>query len=505
MAKFNNTNRGINSKTDTTNKDGFASFSRDSFKQEVASIVLNTMLNGNSFYETEAERIQNIETMIANDPDTYGEFLAKAMVYTRNEGNLRSISHLMGTLLTEKVKGQTFMKPALVKSMIRPDDAEEMVALWNTRNPGKMIPNSLRKAIKISLENKWDAYQLRKYFGSGSVKVSNLINISHPTPKDEAQRVMFKQALEGTLPNISTAQTVNADSTGEDRAQAYGKMLAERKLGYMAALKNIKNILESGASDETITNLVGLLENENAVLKSRLLPFRFVQAYNIVDSMTMDRIKAKRILKAIEQGFIYSAKNIPIVEDGESIALLLDESASMGGMWSSAKGDKAPFEIGKTLMASMLVGLDKDKTLGYLWADSAREVSVDGSPMEFIKRTTTRGGGTNLGQAIDLLIKSRTFVDKLVIFTDMQQNSIGGGWSGGKDFNNMIKDYRKINPNVKVLFWNLEGYGGGTPMKLTNGVLEVAGFSDNMLSVIPKMWKDKDALIKEIEAIKLVA
>jgi len=501
MGKFNTTNRKVNSRPDTENKEGFEAFSRDSFKQEVASIVLNTMLNGNSFYETEAERIQNIETFIAKDPDKYGEFLAKAMVYTRNEGNLRSVSHLMGTLLTEKVKGKSFIKNAIYKTAIRPDDLTEMVALWNQRNPGKMIPNAMRKAIKMTLENKFDGYQLKKYFGTGSVKVSNLINLAHPKPKDEDQRLMFKQALEGKLPKIQTAQTVNSGATSEGRAEMYGQMLKERKLGYMAALKNIKNILEAGATEETIDNLVSLLKNENAVLKSRLLPFRFVQAYNIVDDIDMDKIKAKRILKAIEQGFIYSAKNIPIVEEGESVALLLDESASMGGMWSKNKGDKAPFNIGKTLMASMLVGLDKDKTLGYLWADKAREVSVDGSPMEFIKRTKTKGGGTDLGQAIFLLIKSKTFVDKLVIFTDMQENEIGYGW--GKTFNQMIEDYRKINPNVKVLFWNLEGYGDGTPMKLNDNVLEVAGFSDNMLSVIPKIWKNKNALIEEIEAVQL--
>jgi hypothetical protein len=281
-------------------------------------------------------------------------------------------------------------------------------------------------------------------------------------------------------------------------------MLKERKLGYMAALKNIKNILEAGADDETVTALVDLLENEKAVLKSRLLPFRFTQAYAVVDGMNIDRIKAKRILKAIERGFIYSAKNIPIVEEGESIALLLDESGSMGGWHGDPIDAKTPFGIGKTLMASMLVGLDKEKTLGYFWADNAREVSVDGSPMEFIKRNQTQGGGTNLGQAIDLLIMSKTFVDKLVIFTDMQQNSIGNSWGcNGKDFNSMIKDYRKINPDVKVLFWNLQGYGGGTPMKLNDRVLEVAGFSDNMLSVIPKMWKDKNALVREIEAVSL--
>ncbi len=42
-------------------------------------------------------------------------------------------------------------------------------------------------------------------------------------------------------------------------------------------------------------------------------------------------------------------------------------------------------------------------------------------------------------------------------------------------------------------------------MKLDHDILEVAGFSDKMLDVVAKMFKysDKDALVKEIEAVKL--
>ena len=504
MGKFNKTTRGINSTPDTVNMDGFQAFSRSDKKQELASIILNSMLNGDSYYQTENSRIESIEKILKEVISEDPVFATKAMVYVRNEGNLRSVSHLMGNVLVEEIKGKQFLKNALAKSMVRPDDATEMVALWNSRHSGTMIPNSLRKAIKFSLENKWDAYQLKKYYGNGSVKVSNLINIAHPKPKDEAQRVTFKQALEGKLPKIQTAQTINAGTTGEDRAEAFGKLLIEGKLGYMAALKNIKNILEAGVTDEVVDALVSLLSNERAVLNSRVLPFRFTQAYGVVSSLGIDKFKIKKVLCAIEQGFVYSSKNISIEEEEESIAILLDESGSMGGFWGSEENyltSKTPFMVGKTLMASMLVGLDKEKTLGYLWADSAREVSIDRSPMDFIKNTNTKGGGTNLGAAIDDLIRTKTKVDKIVIFTDMQQNSIGG-W-GSKTFQECVSDYRKINPNVKILFWNLEGYGGGTPMRLNDNVLEVTGFSDKMLSVIPKIWKDKDALVKEIEAIDL--
>jgi 60 kDa SS-A/Ro ribonucleoprotein len=506
MSKFNNTTTA-GRKPDSVNMAGGVSYSRDNIKQEIATVVLNSMINGDSYYEKETDRLARVEALISNSD--VSEFVAKAMIYTRNEGNLRSISHYMAGILAENVKGSSYLRSAITKTLVRPDDMTEILSLWNSRNKGKMLPNSVRRAFKDALETKFDAYQMKKYAGERSeVKLRDVVKLTHPSPKRFEDQEIFKKVIEGTLENIATAQTVNAGSTGEARAQNYKVMLANRKLGYMAALKNMKNIIEAGADSETINMLCSLLRNEKACLNSRVLPFRFTQAYSMVEKIDMDRIDNKKLLQAIEDGFIISARNVPIVEQGERVALLLDESGSMGGFYGSESDmtSTQPFMIGKTLMASMLCGLDKANTVGYLWADRAREISVDEKPMSFIKNTNTQGGGTDVWAAIKGLIDSKTVVDKLVIFTDMQMYDIGRGWgSNRKEFKDMVKEYRKINPKVKVLFWNLQGYNGGTPMKLDHDILEVAGFSDKMLDVVAKMFKysDKDALVKEIEAVKL--
>ena len=81
----------------------------------------------------------------------------------------------------------------------------------------------------------------------------------------------------------------------------------------------------------------------------------------------------------IETGVDNSIEANDIANKNEKVALLLDESSSMGS------SDKDPFTIGKTLMASMLCGLDKKNVVGYLWATTPREVSIDKSPMKFVK------------------------------------------------------------------------------------------------------------------------
>lgn len=510
MSKFNkntnNTNVGI---ANTVNLAGSPAYSRD-YKNEVVSVVMNCLLNGDSYYQSDKARIVAVEALLKQGlrDESNAEFLAKAMVYTRTQGNLRSVTHLMGAILSENVKHSDFMRPALASALIRPDDALEMASLlFDKKSKGYKLPNVFKRAVRDSLETKWDEYQLKKYeCTTKSVKLKDLVILTHPNPAKLVESgkakdpFVFKRIIEESLSAIETAQTVNAGSTGEARASNYKDMLTNKKLGYMGALKNIKNILNAGADTETVDMLCKLLTNERALRNSMVLPFRFVQAYVEVQALNYDRIKIKQVLKAIEDAFILSAKNVPIVEDGESVAILLDESGSMGGWGSESLTSTSPFMLGKTLMASMLTGLDKTKTVGYLWADNSREISVNGSPFEFMTRTKTQGGGTDIAGAFNGLVRTKTNVDKIVIITDMQHNSLSS-------VDSKIREYKKnINPNVKVLFWNIQGYGKGTPVRMTGEVLEMNGFNDKMLDVAAKMLKYSDVnyLVKEIESISLL-
>lgn len=493
MSKFNKTTKEITkiqNTPDTINAAGTPAFDRNNIKQDIVNVVLTSMLSGNSFYETEAERLKRIE-VLCSEPEI-SLFVAKAMVYTRTVGNLRSISHFLAILLTENAKGTDYLRHALVKSFQRLDDLSECLALWNSRNPGKMVPNSLRRAFKDRLE-KSSAYELKKYEAkNSSVKLRDVVKLSRPNPELTGDSDLFKKLIESRLPKIQTAQTVNAESTGVSRADNYKSMLREKKLGYMAALKNIKNIIQAGADEETIDLLCEFLRNEKACLNSKCLPFRYIDAYNEIKSLNstgIDIFLIKKLSLAIEDGFRISSRNIGITEPGEKVAILLDESGSMYG---------EPFNIGKSLMASMLTGLDKSSTIGYLWARDAREISVNGSPFDFIDRVRAHGGGTNLGSAFDELIKTGTKVDKIVVFTDEEQTYFG-------DLPSMVRKYRKISPGVKILFWNLKGYSGGTPLKLSDSILEVSGFSDKLLEVAGAMLKfgDLNYLVNEIEKIEL--
>ena len=101
------------------------------------------------------------------------------------------------------------------------------------------------------------------------------------------------------------------------------------------------------------------------------------------------------------------------------------------------------------------------------------------------------------------LIRTHTKVDKLIILTDMQLYS-DYSWGDIDSFPKYLTQYkRSVNPGVMTLFWDLQGYGEATPAELKNDILLASGFSDKLLSVIPKLWVNPDALVEEIEAVEL--
>lgn len=179
MSKFNQTSKAT---PNSTNMAGGVSYTRP-IKKELTTVILNSLLNSNSYYEKESDRLDRIEKLILSASHDF-EFVAKCAIYTRNEGKLRSVSHFISVILLENVKGQPVLKKALEKVMVRVDDATEIVSLFMKRNPGKMIPNALRRAIKHNLENSWDLYQLKKYAQpKAKVKVKDLVKLTHPDPK----------------------------------------------------------------------------------------------------------------------------------------------------------------------------------------------------------------------------------------------------------------------------------------------------------------------------------
>lgn len=476
-------------------------FARSDAKKELVSIVMASMLKGDQFYQSENEAVKNInrlvDTVLREDP----EFVGKLMVYVRNEGNLRSVSHLLAAILAAKAKGHEFVRKALRTAFVRPDDMTETLALYKARMGAEAaIPNALRRAFKDSLESgKWGAFQYRRYAGnSKAVKLKDIVKLSHPAGNHK----LFKQVIEDTLPVIDTMETNLA--AGGNAAKSMVALLREGKLGYMAALKNIRSALKAGLDAEGIALWCDFIANREGIAATRVLPFRVYDAWTAVKSenhgsYTLDAFTLKKIRGALETAFESAAKNIEIVEEGERVAVILDESGSMSGM---------PFKWGSVLAAAIVSKLNPDNTVFYMFAHTNREVSVPrGGIFEWLDGINANGGGTHFDQPFKALIKSKTAVDKVIVLTDMQLYSGGGNAYGSPSAVSLETYLTQLETVTKhkvkaLLFWNLNNYGGATPLRMTGRISELSGPSDKLLSMAATIMDDNDALVEAVEAVR---
>ena len=53
----------------------------------------------------------------------------------------------------------------------------------------------------------------------------------------------------------------------------------------MAMVRNIRNMIMAGINDEVVKLAVNYLTNEKAVVRSRMFPYRFYTAYDILDEL----------------------------------------------------------------------------------------------------------------------------------------------------------------------------------------------------------------------------
>jgi 60 kDa SS-A/Ro ribonucleoprotein len=102
------------------------------------------------------------------------------------------------------------------------------------------------------------------------VRLRDLLFLCHAKPTDERQAATWRALVEGTLPPPDTWEV--ALSRGADRRETWMRLIAERKLGGLAMLRNLRNMGEAGVPGDVIR------EGLTQARYDRVLPFRFVAA-----------------------------------------------------------------------------------------------------------------------------------------------------------------------------------------------------------------------------------
>ena len=226
---------------------------------ELYSAVVTTGLNG-TFYEKADDRLARIIELIAKcNP----EFVAKLAIYTRNNMYLRSIPLVLTVELAKQTAGNSLVSKTVNGVVKRADEITELLAYYQFANKrtGTKKLNRLSKQIQKGLVmsfNNFDEYQFAKYNKATEVKLKDALFLVHPKAKDEAQQLIFNKIAGDSLETPYTwetelsqlGQTKFSNDFEKARAitQKWEELIESKRLGYMALLRNLRNILEANVS-----------------------------------------------------------------------------------------------------------------------------------------------------------------------------------------------------------------------------------------------------------------
>lgn len=502
MSKFNKVSRknGVTSTTKgkTINKEGEEAFElRD--KERLVTGVLTCFVNEPKFYGDTTGDIKNVAQKLSKtDP----EFVAKLAAYSRNVFHMRSVSQMLIAEVAKISKGNSIVRKATRAVIERPDDMTNIIAYhintYGPRTVNNPVPSALRRGIADAF-HKFDEYQLAKYKGSSNeVKLKDALLISHPKPKTIEQAELWKRLIEDKLKTPKTRETVLSDK-GQSK-ETWEELIDSKKLGYMALLRNLKNILSYGISSDRINTVLTYLRKPENVRRSKQLPFRFFSAYKMVEDLKGVRGKRK-VLDALEEALRVSFENLERLPG--TTAIITDESASM--IWSTVSKNSMIrlIDVGNLLGAA----LDKFTDTGIIipFGEIAKELQFSkySSIMDNINRLENSGVGhsTNLIAAFEIIDKLDTPVDRIIIFSDMQCYSDIHLTSRSSP-QKWINEYRKrTGVNTWVHSIDLQGYG--TTQIVGNRVNLIAGWSDKVLEYISKVENGGQDLVRDIENYEL--
>lgn len=557
MSKYNSKKEGV--KPTEVNFMGEKAF-KMADKELLVSTVMTTFLQ-NSYYESEGKIVKRLTELVDKvDP----LFVAKLSIYARQEGNLRSVTHLLSALLAKYISGTNWGKRFYNRIVVRPDDMSEIVSAYASLNgmalnDVKNIPNSIKKGFKEALE-RLDAYQIDKYkMQNREISLIDLVRLFHPKGNQKNAEA-YKRLVKGeSLADLYESKVLEKEMTkagqttkgatqaekDEAKREAITAVLENiNGMPIMNLLRNLRNILLYAPNK--VEDACEQLRIEKKILNSRLLPFRFATAYSEIEKMTYNDTSSKptsdivfeseetkqqvtesrfnelkqNLLDAIEGAIEIACQNIPELEG--NCAILCDHSGSCrgdrgGSSKVSAFSSTTTAMIGN-LFGTMMAYRQHDVYVG-LFGDRLIQVPFDRNQrlLDFNKQSYQMGakcgGATEKGiyTFFETVVKEKKKIDNIIVFSDCQ---IGRGgaftpWYGhdyndhSQHFHELFKEFRKINPNANFIVVNLRQSGGTSVFDKSQRILNIAGWTEKIFDIIKTQTVGWDEIIKRIESIEI--
>lgn len=404
---------------------------------ELRRSVLSCLLWENEFYEdgqSIADRINEAASRCTP------EFIACLAHEARTVHGLRHapLLLLLNVIRRAAETPKGYVAWAISTTITRPDEMMELLALY-WKDGKRPLSGQLKKGLAKAI-GKFSEYSLAKYNRDNAVKLRDVLFLTHPKPKDLEQAALFKRIADNTLQTPDTWEV--ALSSGADKKEAFTRLIREGKLGYMALLRNLRNMEQAGVDRQLVRDAI-----EARVGSKYVLPFRYVAAARAAPSFE----------PSIDKALMAAIAEMPTLK-GRTV-VLIDVSGSMG-VKLSARSDMTRMDAAAALGA-------------IIQSDDLRVITFSCETVEVPPRRGMAGidaiinsqghGGTYLGRAVERV--NALHPDRLIVITDEQSHDFVPTPTAKHAYMINVASYK-----------NGVGYG--------NGWIHIDGFSENVLTFI---------------------
>lgn len=497
MAKFNEKNGKL--VFDATSYEGGDAIQK-TLKAEWINLLFSCMLE-DGCYESAEKRQNRYIDMTDKMIEEYGpKFVSKTALFARNELGMRSISQLTAAMLNNcQFDGKADFYS---KFFHRADDVAEVFAAVNAL--GSKLSHGLVKGAKLYIECLGE-YDFGKYtLKNRRYNWFDIINITHA----HSSAIDRYKSMDGKINSPDTWENAISNTSPENKESEWRRLVVEHKLGYLALIRNLRNICSCSFCNDSFINeyLAPQVRNSDAIHKSLVFPYQIVSAavnagvnrdngfyyaYELDDFRNSIENINPSLLSALSDAFKISVDNIPDFSN-DRVAILLDVSGSMNAPMSS----RSNISIKMTCAAyAVAVALKCDNVDIVKFGDNAKKFNFhkNGNVFTQIAKLCDNdycGYGTMIGQALKMLDGR---YDKLFIFSDMQVMDRVNSWSDSNPF----KDISKISTSVYSFDLGMYHTSG---MDFSNpNVIMLTGLNDKIFKILPLVSGGTEGILDYID------
>ena len=484
--------------------EGAPGYARDA-KSELFLLAV-AHLGDASFYESAPERDRRFTALVravtAQDP----RWMARFVPWLRDGAGMRTAAVVAAAEGAKALlaAGQPGGRQLIAATLRRADEPGELLAYWMARY-GRAIPKPVKRGIGDAMFRLAGEYPLLKYdTGAHAFRFADVLTLVHAGDRKgsaqgglfrgEWQRELFGYAVDrrhgrDTVPEslrmIAANQRLRAAAAGdpsvlldgerlreagmtwEDALSLAGPAVSKREvwtalvplLGYLALLRNLRNLDEAGVPDDVAARAAARLADPEQVRRSRVFPFRFLAAYQAVPSLRWGH--------ALEQALNASLASVPRLP-GRTL-ILVDRSGSMFDRPSPKSGLNRA-DTAAVFGAALALRAERADLVEF-GTGSAVVPFRAAEPVLTVVRRFGSLGGTSTAAAVAAHFRPGKHA-RVVIVTDEQ--AMGP-----------VSPAHVVPDHVPLYTWNLAGYRYGHGPSGTGNRHTLGGLTDRAFTLIP--------------------